>query len=225
MRMYYPYVNTYRQSTPNDHNGSNQVMTVLGNGSVSVQPDVANVELGVMTENVSLLEAQQANATAMNQVIEALLRFGVPRENIQTTSYTVNPRYDFVDGEQIFRGYQVTNMITVEITAIDQIGNILDAAVESGANQVNSIQFTVQNSDTYEQQALQEALANAYEKANAIATSMQVNLNPIPFRIEERTDMMPIPFSKLALSAEAGATPIEPGQIVIRATLEVKFRY
>ncbi len=223
--MYYPYVNVYRQNTPNDHNRANQVMTVVGNGSVSVQPDIANVELGVMTENVSLLEAQQANAEAMNQVIEALLRLGIPRENIQTTSYTVNPRYDFVDGEQIFRGYQVTNLISVSITAIDQIGSILDAAVESGANQVNSIQFTVQNSDAYKQQALQEALANAQGKANALATSMQVNLNPIPFRIKELSETMPIPFSKMALSAEAAATPIEPGELEIRANLEVKFQY
>ncbi|WP_404456450.1 SIMPL domain-containing protein [Oceanobacillus kapialis] len=223
--MYYPFVSTYRQTPPQPRNGLEQTMTVIGNGSVSVAPNMATVEIGVMTENTSLTNAQQTNAAVMNQVIETLLSLGVARENIQTASYTVNPRYDFVDGEQIFRGYQVTNLINVTITDIDQIGRILDAAVEDGANLVNSIQFSVQNSEQYKQQALQEALANAQAKANALATSMQVNLNPIPLRIKEITETPPIPFSKMALSAEAVATPIEPGELVIDAILEVKFQY
>ncbi|WP_249870660.1 SIMPL domain-containing protein [Oceanobacillus saliphilus] len=220
--MYYPYVPHSRQPEPDLER---RTLRVTGEGSVSVQPDIARIQLEVITENVSLSQAQQENAQIMSRVIDALLNLGIERGNIQTTAFNITPRYDFIDGQQVFRGYEVRNQITVEVTAIDQVGNIIDVAVQTGVNRVSNIQFTVQNRQLYYQQALVSALENAREKAQTINETMQLNLDPTPIRIVERVIDTPITYNMLTLAAETFTTPIEPGEIVIMAKVEVQFRY
>ncbi|RDW19736.1 SIMPL domain-containing protein [Oceanobacillus chungangensis] len=226
--MYYPYqypTNTeYRQAQHQSQ--ARRVMTVTGNGQISVEPNIVTVQLEVVTENESLRLAQQENASKMNQVIQALLNMGVSRENIHTTTFTVFPRYDFVDGKQVFRGYEVTNGITVEISALDQAGAIIDEAVKNGVNRVSNIQFSVRDKDIYYQQALSAALENANGKAEAIARTMQLNLNQPPIKIiEQTTGAPPTTYKVMAASAESFATPIEPGQIMVHAAVEVQYQY
>ena len=220
--MYYPYVPYHRQP---DSEQRVRSMTVTGNGSVSVQPDIARIQLAVVTEDESLTQAQQENAQAMNQVIEALMTLGLARENIQTTSYTIIPNYDFVDGLQVFRGYEVRNEITVEVQSIDQIGKIIDVAVQNGVNHVSNIQFTVQDKQHYYQEALVSALQNATMKSQTIAQTMQLNLDPTPIRIVEEVIDNQINFKAFATSLDNISTPIEPGEIIIMAKVEVKYQY
>ncbi|WP_087973507.1 SIMPL domain-containing protein [Oceanobacillus rekensis] len=219
--MYYPYVPHYRQD---DSKQSLRTMTVTGNGSVSVQPDIARIQLAVVTEGESLSQAQQENTQTMNAVIEALLNLGILRENIQTTAYNIIPRYDYTDGQQVFRGYEVRNEITVEVQAIDQTGTIIDVAVQNGVNHVSNIQFTVQDRQRYYQEALVSALQNASVKSQTIAQTMQLNLDPTPIRIVDVTDDI-ITYKAFAASADNLTTPIEPGEIIITAKVDVKFQY
>ncbi|HJF33360.1 MAG TPA: SIMPL domain-containing protein, partial [Sporosarcina psychrophila] len=127
--MYYPYV---QQMTHQEQRN----MTVTGIGNLTAAPDIAQIQLEVSTENDQLNHAQKENSYEMNQVIDSLLRLGIDRENIQTVSYNINPQYNYIDGEQVFKGYKVTNAITVKITAIDQVGSVIDVAVQNGANRV-----------------------------------------------------------------------------------------
>lgn len=116
------------------------MMTVTGNASLPFDPDKVTIQLGVVTENEQLSQAQQESASKMNQVIQSLLQLGIPRENIQTTAYNINPMYDYIDGKQEFRGYQVSNSITVQMISIDQAGKVIDVAVQNDVNQVSNIQ-------------------------------------------------------------------------------------
>ncbi|MBP1949721.1 SIMPL domain-containing protein [Virgibacillus litoralis] len=200
-----------------------RVMTVTGISNLSVEPNVVEVQLEVVTEGMSLSQVQQENADTMNQVIQALLQLGIARENIQTTAYTINPKYDYVDGTQVFRGYEVTNAITVKIKDIDQAGNVIDVAVQNGINRVSNIQFTVENKDVYYKQALSSALKDAYAKAQTLANTMQIGIAPYPIKIIEKISEAPITYK--AYATMEAATPIEPGQIVISATVEAQFHY
>lgn len=214
----YPYM-------PHQVNRASRKIIVIGNGEVAVEPDIATVQLEVVTENKQLSAAQQENATAMNNVIQSLLRIGVPRENIQTVSYTIFPKYDYVNGEQIFRGYEVINAISVKITDIRQVGSIIDTAVENGANRVSNIQFSVEDAERYKQEAIVRALRNAQMKARTIAAALQLPIEPQPVKIvEEQLAGQPVPFQTFAKS-ELMTTPIESGQIISRATLRVEFQY
>lgn len=202
-----------------------RLMTVTGNGSISVEPDIAQIQLEVVTENTQLSQAQQENADKMNQVIQALTQLGIPNEDIQTTAFNIQPVYDFVDGKQIFRGYEVVNTITVQFKGIDQTGIVIDTAVQNGVNRVSNIQFTIENEQVYDQQALSAALINASEKAQTIARTMQLNLDPIPVKIIEIINASPIAYKTFAATEASITTPIEPGQIVIHAAVETQFRY
>ena len=137
-QMYYPYVQQITRQ-------QRRVMTVTGIGNLSVAPDTVQIQLEVSTENMELTQAQQENAYVMNQVIESLLKLGISRENIKTVSYNIIPQYDYIEGKQLFRGYEVTNAITVKITNIEQAGNVIDVAVQNGVNRVSNIQFTVED--------------------------------------------------------------------------------
>ena len=216
--MYYPYV---QQMTRQQQ----RVMTVTGIGSLKITPDIAQIQLEVSTENKQLNHAQKENAYEMNQVIDSLLKLGIDRENIQTISYTIVPQYNYIEGEQVFRGYEVTNAITVKVTDIDQVGNVIDVAVQNGANRVSNIQFKVENEQLDYQQALSLALKNALAKAQTIAGTMQLQLDPHPIKIVEELRAEPIAYRTFAAKEMIGSTPIEQGQITISATVKVQFQY
>lgn len=202
-----------------------RVMTVTGIGSLEVEPNIVQIQLEVITENEQLSQAQQDNASVMNRVIEALLELGISRENIKTTSYTITPQYDYVEGKQIFRGYEVRNAITVKITTIDQAGNIIDVAVRSGVNRVSNIQFIVEDEQLHYQRALSLALENALAKAQTMAQTMKLQLDPHPIKIVEEVRGEPIPYQTFAAREMTASTPIEPGQITINASVRVEFQY
>lgn len=216
--MYYPYA---QQMIRRQH----RVMTVTGIGSLSVAPDTAQIQLEVITENKLLNIAQQENAYLMNQVIESLLKLGIARENIQTVSYNILPQYDYIEGEQVFRGYEVVNAITVKIKDINQVGNVIDVAVQNGANRVSNIQFTVEDEQLYYQKALSLALKNALAKAQTIAETIQLQLDPHPIKITEELRTEPIVYRSFSAKEMAATTPIEQGQITINATVTVEFQY
>jgi len=202
-----------------------RVIDVTGNGKVMATPSYVQLQIEVQTRGKNVQEAQQENAIIMNRVIQALLDLHIPRENIQTAVYTISPLYDYEDGKQIFKGYEVTNGITVKVTDMNQIGVIIDTAVENGANRISSIQFNIDNADAYYQQALSLALHNAQMKAKTIAETMHLPLQPQPIEIVEELERAPVLYRSMAMVDSKISTPIEQGQIAVNATVRVKFQY
>lgn len=214
--MYYPYV---------QQRSGKRILTVIGNGLITVQPDTVQVYVEVQTQHEELEVAQQENATAMNRVIEALLNFGIDHEHMQTVSYNITPQYDYIDGEQRFRGYAVSNVIKVTSVFIEKIGGIIDIAVKNGANSISNIQFFVADEQAAYEKALSLALNDANQKARAIGETMQIQIERIPIKIiEERKETPVIP--QLFIAKEmSSTTPIEPGQLSIRASVTVQYQY
>lgn len=214
-----------------DHNSrhltqKSRVITVNGNGEISVAPNFAEIRIEVVTQSEDLTEAQRENANMMNQVIQALLSLGISREDIQTSSFSVFPQYDYVDGRQVFRGYEVTNALTVKIQNINQVGIVIDTAIRNGANRISSLEFKLDNENLYYNQALQIALYNAVEKARTIAGSMNLPMHPLPIEIvEESVEAPPVMYRAVAMTQESFQTPIEQGLITINARVLVKFQF
>ncbi|MFM9531961.1 SIMPL domain-containing protein [Lysinibacillus sp. IITD104] len=159
----------------------------------------------------------------MNEVMQSLIALGIPREQIQTANYTITPQYNFEDGKQIFNGYEVVNAISVNVSDTNDLGLIIDTAVENGANRITNIQLKMDHTDAYYQQALSLALQNAQLKAKTIAETMHLPLQPLPVEIVEEQANTPILYRSMTVSS--GITPIEQGQIAIDATVRVKFQY
>ena len=201
-------------------------ITVTGTGEIAAQPDYAQVQIEVRNEGNNVSAVQQENAVLMNRVIESLLELNIPREAIQTTVYAIFPNYDFIEGRQVLRGYEVQNGVTVKITSISLVGTVIDTAVKNGANHVSAIQFKMANVDAHYRQALQLAMKDAMAKAKSIAEMIHVDLKYIPVEVvEEPNTAEPVPYRSLQLSSQQNVTPIEPGMMPVTATVRVKFRY
>ncbi len=201
-------------------------MTVIGNGEIVAQPEYVQIQIEVRTEGKDVSLAQQENAIIMNRVIDSLVALNIPREEIQTTVYTISPNYDYIEGRQVFRGFEVQNAITVKITEISQAGMVIDTAIQNGANHVSAIQFKIEDSDAYYQQALNLALVNAMGKAKSMAETMHIPLQLIPIEIIEEThNVTPVSYKAVQMSNQEFITPIEQGRISINASVRVKFRF
>lgn len=199
-------------------------LKVLGKGSVSVRPDAAEVIIGVVTENEQLETAQQENARIATQVINSIKAKGVALKYIQTQNYNIRANYDYINGRQVFRGYEVSNNIMVIIRNINSVGEIIDTAVSNGANSLGGIIFTISDATTHYNEALMLAVKDAQNKASVIASELKVKLNIIPIQINEQNEEGVIPLV-MTLKNTSTTTPIEAGENIINADIEAVFVY
>ncbi|MCR6109132.1 SIMPL domain-containing protein [Bacillus sp. A301a_S52] len=199
-------------------------MTVMGEGTVRTVPDTATIQIGVVTEGDELSEVQRRNALIMGEVMDVLADSGIPKENIQTTVYSVQPRYHFVDGQQVFDTYDVTNQVTVTLPTVEGLGDIVDLAVHAGANYISHISFSLGDDSYYYKIALNRAVENAVAKAVSLSDTLNLTLDTTPVKIEEESYNLVRPLRTLAMETMM-ATPIAPGALEITARVKVRFRY
>ncbi|MEH7301207.1 SIMPL domain-containing protein [Neobacillus drentensis] len=219
----------YHYQQPNrggGHHKGQHLIKVTGEGELAVQPDLGSVNLGVITEGKELIPAQQQNAIQSTKVIQSLVELGIPQTHIQTFDYRIESDYDYEQGKQIFKGYKVTHILQVKIEDLTMIGKVVDNAVQNGVNYVSNIQFTVDNKDPYYQRALVMAVNNAIGKAKTIADSINVTLIPTPSLIVEGSSPIhPYSYQPETMVKAMSTTPLEPGQIKIKANISAEFHY
>lgn len=202
------------------------LIEVSGNGELAAAPDLATINLGVMTQHKELVQAQQQNSDSVNNLIHSLLANGIPHQQIQTFDYRIDSEYDFVEGKQIFRGYKVTHLLQVKIENLQLIGKILDEAVQHGANYVANVQFSLKNKENYYQKALSIALNDAIQKAKEIAKTLKVYVQETPVSVIEQTGADQPFFNKGGTYVKGlSTTTFEPGQLLIKAKIIAHFRY
>lgn len=205
------------------------VLVTTGSAEVTAVPDEATVVVGVSLLSETAALAQSEVAMHMEQVRGALQRLGIPDKSIQTRDFRVGPEYEYRDGKQVLRGYRATHDLYVKVDDIAGLGAVLDAVVSAGASTVREVQFGTSRAPELLQQALTAAVRNAREKAEALAegagiTTLRVN------RIQDHTGYAaPVRNEMRALAKEAfdaGAqTEIAPGEITLRAQVEVEFLF
>ncbi len=203
-----------------DNNLHNRTMTLTGQGQVTTVPNIAVIRLGVQTTGENLVDIQSENAQIAQVIIQALQRMGI--SDIKTFQYSIDKLYDYENGRQIDRGYSVRNILEIRTTNLDMAGNIIDTAVNLGANVVDLISFDVANREYYYQQALNMAIMNAMQKAKSISMNLGIPADPAPIRIVENSVTPVQPYFRQELAA---ATPIMPGNIKIEASVTVDFSF
>ncbi|MGN7178076.1 hypothetical protein BK139_09375 [Paenibacillus sp. FSL R5-0490] len=224
MYYYQPFVRNTVQAGSHERSKPN-TLRVSGEGKIAVQPDEANIKLGVLTEDQELQKAQEQNAAAISNVKKALNAIGITDKQIQTADFSIFPQYDFVDGKQIFRGYKVEHILNITADEIENTGLVVDTAVDSGANTVRGITFETENQQELYQQALSMAIMDAYRKAETIASSLRVQLISTPVSVSEGNSGMvqPVSFQSSAFVKSAASTPIQPGTIEIKSYITADF--
>jgi uncharacterized protein YggE len=199
-------------------------ITVLGQGRVSITPDTAQVTLGVQIMNADLAAAQQEASDKMNAVIAALKSNGVADDKIRTVNYAIYIERDYSQPNSPMIGYQVVNLVQAEVSPVDKVAGVIQAAVDAGANQVNGVGFTVKDQNAAVQQARKQAVEDAKAKATELAGLAGVKLGPVVSMIEGSAGGPPMPMAaRDVASGGAGAGPIEPGQTEISIAVTVSY--
>ena len=151
-----------------------------GEGKITAVPDIAKIQLGHSVEKKKVADAQKENTEKMNAVIKKLKEeFNIEAKDIQTANYNIYPQYNWTDGRQVLRGYEVSQNISVKIRDLDNISNILDIAGAEGLNQVGGLSFEVDDPQELKQQARELAIKHAKEKAESLAKVAGVKLGNI----------------------------------------------
>src|SRR5258707_5425843 len=128
---------------------------VIGEGSVSVTPDYAQIGSGVTTRAKTVKEATDANSRLMAAITKALLDSGIAQRDIQTSRFSVQPVYAPQESraESKLAGYSVSNRVRVKIRQIDQVGEVLDRLVTAGVTDIGNVEFLVSEPSTALDQA------------------------------------------------------------------------
>ena len=196
-------------------------IVVSGSGRVNLRPDQATVTAGVQTQGRSAQEAQNENNAAMNAVIAAIKRVGIPDKNIQTVGVSLYPMFN--QGQTV-SGYTASNTVSVLVENVDQAGPVLDAAVNAGANQSSNVAFGLKDETAARNKALALAAADARSKADALAGALGLKITGVQ-SVSESSGGVPIITSPMAMAAAPSSptVPIQPGELGVTAQVTIVF--
>jgi len=208
-----------------------RTISVTGEGKITVEPDVAYVNFGVVTQGQTANEAQTENAKKFSAIEKVLKeQFNVAAADIKTSGFYVNPNYDYSEkGQAKIVGYTASHTVTVTYRDLDALGKMLDAVSAAGANSVNGIQFGTEKAEEYELQAIEKAMANAKAKADAIAKAAGRSVTDVLHVSHNGAsgEYPPIVYNKATVGISAAAdsvtTPVQPGELEITTTVSVTY--
>jgi uncharacterized protein len=201
-------------------------LPVTAEGRIKAVPDLATVNLGVLSRADTASAAQNENSRKINQIVEFVKKQGITQDDIATSQYNMYPQQDYKEGRSSIVGYEVNQTITIKIHDVDQegkqdlLGTLLSGVTDNGANQVQGVSLGFEDADDLRQQAKEQAITKAKEKAQELAKAAGLKLGrvitisesgyggmPVPMYGEAARDAVAMPAMEKAVSPN-----IEPGQ-------------
>ncbi len=200
-------------------------ITVTGEASTAAAPDMATLSIGVTKVGETAAAALADNTAQMQAVIDRLKAAGIEPRDIQTTGLSINPNWSGYDssvsGGPTIAGYTATNIVTVQVRALDGLGAVIDAAVSDGGNTLNGLTFGLADPRPALDAARKEAVADAKAKADLLAGAAGLGLGPIVSLTEGGGYGAPVPMFKA--DSAAAAVPVEQGAISYTASVTVVY--
>ncbi|HXO22362.1 MAG TPA: SIMPL domain-containing protein [Thermoanaerobaculia bacterium] len=205
-------------------------LTVQGTAEVRADPDEATVRLGVVAQAPNARAAQEKTNQSANAILAAIRGLGVEAKNVQTLGLSLTPLYanirpDQRDQEPRITGYQAANTVSVRLQKLDLIGQMIDAGLAAGANQVEGVDFGLRDEEPVRARALAQAVNAARDKAQAIAAALDVRLGEV-VEVAEGVSSNPQPRfeGRMAMLASASQTPVSAGQLTVSASVTLRYR-
>jgi len=206
-----------------------RTLSVSGSGDAFLAPDIAYIYIGVHTENATAAEAVTENTAQTEKLMQAIRDFGIDEKDIRTTNFSIYPmdRYDPATGlPSGEKTYAVDNTVYVTVRELAKLGDLLDTAVQAGANTINSVQFDVAEKDEALKQARADAVKDAESQAQSLAQAAGLSLGEI--QSISFVDAQPYPIfdgkggGGMAVD-QAAAVPIQPGQLTFTVSVNVTY--
>jgi hypothetical protein len=201
-------------------------ISVVGDGRVQTQPDVAYVSLGVDATGSTFSEAQNTASAQMQSVINTLTGLGISSDDIRTSRLSASPVTD-PRNNAVITGYRASNGVQVTVRDLDRVGAIVDAATSAGANRVDGVTFAVENVEAPKSQARAQAMQSARAKADQLAGLAGVHVVGIKSIQESDASATPVRFQPqaavAAAPAAAPAPPVSPGTQEVQTEVQVTY--
>jgi uncharacterized protein len=208
-----------------DDTEPDRTISVGGTGTVTLVPDVADLHVGVVVQRPRVKDARAAAATAMQGVIKALRAAGVAERDIQTTTLSLQPIYDYRTSGAApkITGYELRNGVVATVRDLDRLADAVDGALGAGGTTLDGITFRVDDPTGAEAQARTQAMKQARAKADALASAAGVTIVGVASISEQSSPTpWPVPYAGAARADEA-ATPILPGTSEITVSVSVVY--
>ena len=193
---------------------------------ITAEPDQAQIDIGVVTQARNAPDAAKDNADKLARVIAEVKKLLGKGDEVKTASYSLTPNYRYPQGgKPELTGYTATNILRIKTNSIENVGKLIDAAMQSGANNINRLLFTLKDEQTAQLQALRLASQKAKAKADEMAAALGLKIVRVLSVVEGERGVRPIPMPQArAAQMEAMSTPptpVEAGTIEVRALVTV----
>ncbi len=207
-------------------------LVVSGIGEARVNPDRAKVMIGVITEGLTVKDAADSNAKIISSLLASLDQMGITKDRIETTWYSIYPLYDYnnIRNFPLIIGYRVEHQLRVTVLGDDvsqlgvKAGEVIDAAVISGSNQIYGVEFTVSEDHSRDLRnlALQKAVTEAATKGKLMADALGVKLAGV-LSVNEGGSNSPPPILFRSAAEVKQGTQLLPGSLSVSASVQVTY--
>lgn len=208
-------------------------ISVSAEGKVKATPDLATVNLGVLTQGSSPSVVQEENSKKINKIIEYVKSQGINKDDISTSQFNIYPQYDYSNGRSAIIGYQLNQTITIKVRGVDkgteQLGKILQGGVSEGANEISGVSLSFDDPDNLRQEARKKAIEKAKEKAQELAESAGLKLGKVVSVSESGSVGVYPMYSEgygmggMGMDVKSASPNIEPGSQDITENMTVTF--
>ena len=202
-----------------------RTVTVTGSGKVTLTPDIAYISIGVQTQDASAAVATTENNTKAQAIITAIKGFAVADKDIQTTDFNIYPQQQYDEHGNITGiTYVVNNTVYVTIRDLTKLGDLLDATVRAGANNINSIQFDVADKSEALSQARLAAVADAHKQAEELTTASGASLGEVQtISYYDTSAPSDVSFAKTEGLVTLPSVPVQAGSMQITTTVTIVY--
>ncbi len=198
-----------------------------GIGRVAIDPDIADLRLGVAVSSPTVQGARVEAAERMSAILGAVDAAGVDRRDVRTALLSVQPRYDYRDGQSpTLTGYELHNTVEVTVRDLARLGDVVDGTLGAGATSMDGLAFRVADPSAAERDARMAAMAQARSRAEVLAESAGLAIVGVSEVVEGAAGQPPGPLAKaerMLASADQG-TPVEGGSLEIAVGVTVSYR-
>jgi hypothetical protein len=205
-----------------------RTITVSGNGVARVEPDRATVSMSIVAREPTVAAAQKSAAEVAGKVLDLADRLDVDLDRVDTTGVSVRPNYVWnrQKEEQELRGYIAERQIVVQLDDLEQLGEVVEGAVEAGVNQVSPPQLDSSRRQAAYREALKAAAEDAKSNAEQLAATLGARLGRVmSIQAGTNSPRPPVPtvaMRAMAVEADASAS-YNPANLDFEATVTVVF--
>lgn len=225
--VYTKFIGPIPFSVNNINTNKTSPFEVSGTGKAAAAPDTALINLGATQISSSVLDAQNKTNLSAQKIIDGLLNLDIPKKNIKTTNYSINPDYSYTGGSAKITGYSVTQNLEVKVP-IEKTNQAVDVSIINGANLVGNISFSLNDDKQAEltTTARKEAVGKAKKKAEGLSKASGIKLGKI-INVVESEGQIPRPIflegDKAQGSTSSEPSNITPGETSVEITITLTY--